>query len=94
LEKDLDFLLQIRKPEAMTLGAAGHLGDDGLMITTATDGRFVHWTSMKLSNLLEDEDRLVAHLEPLPFQEGKPLATTAEDSTELVKASSDELISR
>jgi hypothetical protein len=54
----------------------------------------VHWKGMKLSNLLEDEDRLVAHLEPLPFQEGKPLATTAEDSTELVKASSDELISR
>jgi hypothetical protein len=48
---------------------------------------------MKLSYLLEDEDRLVAHLEPLPFQEGKPLATMAEESTELVKASSDELIS-
>jgi hypothetical protein len=48
---------------------------------------------MKLSDLLEDEDQLVAHLEPLPFQEGKPLATTAEESTELVKASSDELIS-
>jgi hypothetical protein len=49
---------------------------------------------MKLSDLLEDEDRLVAHLEPLPFQEGKPLATTAEESTKLVEASSDELISR
>jgi hypothetical protein len=49
---------------------------------------------MKLSDLLEDEDRLMAHLEPLPFQEGKPLATTAEESTELVEASSDELISR
>jgi hypothetical protein len=49
---------------------------------------------MKLSDLLEDEDQLVAHLEPLPFQEGKPLATTAEESTELVEASSDELISR
>jgi hypothetical protein len=35
----------------------------------------------------------VAHLEPLPFQEGKPLATMAEESTELVEASSDELIS-
>jgi hypothetical protein len=49
---------------------------------------------MKLSDLLEDEDRLVAHLEPLPFQEGKPLATTVEESTELVESSSDELISR
>jgi hypothetical protein len=49
---------------------------------------------MKLSDLLEDEDRLVALLEPLPFQEGKPLATMEEESTELVEASSDELISR
>jgi hypothetical protein len=49
---------------------------------------------MKLSDLLEVEDRLVAHLEPLPFQEGRPLATVAEESTELVDASSDELISR
>jgi hypothetical protein len=49
---------------------------------------------MKLFDLLEDEDRLVAHLEPLPFQEGKPLATMEEESTELVEASSDELISR
>jgi uncharacterized protein YecT (DUF1311 family) len=48
---------------------------------------------MKLSDLLEDEDQLVAHLESLPFQEGKPLATMAEESTKLVKASSDELIS-
>jgi hypothetical protein len=47
---------------------------------------------MKLSDLLKDEDRLVAHLEPLPFQEGRPLATVAEESTKLVKASSDELI--
>jgi hypothetical protein len=35
----------------------------------------------------------VAHLEPLPFQEGGPLATVAEESTELVNTSSDELIS-
>jgi hypothetical protein len=49
---------------------------------------------MKLSDLLEAEDRLVAHLEPLPFQEGRPLATVAEESTELVDVSSDELVSR
>jgi hypothetical protein len=47
---------------------------------------------MKLSDLLEDEDRLVAHLEPFPFQEGRPLDTVVEESTELVEASSDELI--
>jgi hypothetical protein len=75
-------------------GAAGRLGDDGLMITSTPEDRFVHWKGMKLSDLLEDEDQLVAHLEPLPFQEGKPLATTVEESTELVEVSSDELISR
>jgi hypothetical protein len=48
---------------------------------------------MVLSDLLEVEDRLVAHLEPLPFQEGRPLATAAEGSTELVDASSHELSS-
>jgi hypothetical protein len=36
----------------------------------------------------------VAHLEPLPFQEGRPLATVVEESTELVDESSEELISR
>jgi hypothetical protein len=49
---------------------------------------------MKLSDLLEAEARLVAHLEPLPFQEGRPLATVVEELTELVDASSDELVSR
>jgi hypothetical protein len=44
---------------------------------------------MKLSDLLDAEDRLVAPLELLPFQEGRPLATVAEESTELVDASSD-----
>jgi hypothetical protein len=64
------------------------------MITSTPEGRFVHWKGIKLSDLLEDEDQLVVHLEPLPFQKGKPLATMAEESTELVEASSDELISR
>jgi hypothetical protein len=64
------------------------------MITSTLEGRFVHWKGMSLSDLLEVEDRLVAHLEPLPFQEGRPLATVTEESTELVDASSDELVSR
>jgi hypothetical protein len=63
------------------------------MITSIPEGRFVHWRGMELSDLLEAQDRLVAHLEPLPFQEGRPLATVAEESTELVDASSDELVS-
>jgi hypothetical protein len=63
------------------------------MITTTPEGRFMHWKGMKLFDLLKDEDLLVAHLEPLPFQEGRPLATVVEESTKLVKVSSDELIS-
>jgi hypothetical protein len=49
---------------------------------------------MELSDLLEAEGRLVAHLEPLPFQEGRSLATMEEESTELINTSSNELISR
>jgi hypothetical protein len=64
------------------------------MITSTPVGRFVHWKGMKPSDLLEAEDRLVAHLEPLPFQEGRPLATVVEESTELVDEASEELISR
>jgi hypothetical protein len=93
LEEDLDSLLQ--KPEATACrGASGCFGANSLMITSTPEGRFVHWKGMSLSDLLEADDRLVAHLEPLPFQEGRPLATVAEESTELVDASSDELISR
>jgi hypothetical protein len=95
LEKNLDSLLQLGKPEATACrGAAGCFGANGLMITSTPKGCFMHWKGMKLSDLLEAEDRLVAHLEPLPFQEGRPLATVVEEMTELVDASSDEPISR
>jgi hypothetical protein len=80
LEKDLDYLLRIGKPEATARqGAVGRLGDNGLMVTSTPEGYFVHWKGMKHFDLLEDEDRLVAHLKPLPFQEGRPLATLAEE---------------
>jgi hypothetical protein len=95
LEKDLDSLLQLEKPEATARwGATGCFGANSLMITFSPEGHFVHWKGMKLFDLLEAKDGLVAHLEPLPFQEGRPLATVAEESTELVDASFDELISR
>jgi hypothetical protein len=95
LEKDLDFLLQTRGLEAtMCRGASGCFGASDLMITSIPEGCFVHWRGMELSDLLEAEGRLVAHLEPLPFQEGRLLATVAEELTELVDASSDELVSR
>jgi hypothetical protein len=95
LEKDLDFLLQDGKPEATACwGASSCFGAGDLVITSMPEGRIVHWRGMALSDLLEAEGRLVAHLEPLPFQEGRPLATAAEGSTELVDASSHELSSR
>jgi hypothetical protein len=91
LEKDLDFLLQDGRPEATACrGASGYFGTSDLVITSMPEGRIVHWRGMPLSDLLEVEGRLVAHLEPLPFQEGRPLATAAEGSTELVNASSNE----
>jgi hypothetical protein len=93
LEEDLDSLLQ--KPEAIVFrGALGCCGANSLMITSTSEGHFVHWKGMSLSNLLEADDRLVVHLEPLPFQEGRPLATVSEGSTELVDSSSDKLVSR
>jgi hypothetical protein len=64
------------------------------MITSTPVGRFIHWKGMKPFDLLEAKDRLVAYLEPLPFQEGRPLATVVEELTELVDESSEELISR
>jgi hypothetical protein len=95
LKKDLDFLLQVGRPEATACrGASGCFGASDLMITSMPEGRIVHWRGMALSDLLEAEGRLAAHLEPLPFQDGRPLATVAEGSTELVDASSDELTSR
>jgi hypothetical protein len=95
LEKDLDSLLQARRPEATaSRGPSGCFGASDLMITSALNGRIVHWRGMALSDLLEAEGRLVAHLEPLPFQEGRPLATVAEELTELVDTGSDELASR
>jgi hypothetical protein len=82
MEEDLDFLLKLGKPEATACrGASGCFGANGLTITSTPEGCFVHWKGMKLSDLLEAEDRLVAHLEPLPFQEGRPLATVAEELT-------------
>jgi hypothetical protein len=95
LEKDWDCLLQLVGLEAIARwGALGCFGASDLMITSTPKGCFVHWRGMKPSDLLKAEDRLVAHLEPLPFQEGRPLATVVEGSTELVDESSEELISR
>jgi hypothetical protein len=95
LEKYLDLLLRDGNPEATACReASGCFGPGDLMMASSPKRHIVHWKGMKLSNLLEAESRLVAHLEPLPFQEGRPLATAAEESTELVDESSHELSSR
>jgi hypothetical protein len=74
LEKYLDMLLWDGNPEATVCrGASGCSGPGDLVITSLPKGHIVHWRGMVLSNLLEAESRLVAHLEPLPFQEGRPL---------------------
>jgi hypothetical protein len=74
LEKDLDSLLQLGGPEATARrgasGCLGCLGASDLKINSTPEGRFEHWKGMKPSDLLEAEDRLVAHLEPLPFSGG------------------------
>jgi hypothetical protein len=94
LEKDLDLPLRDGNPEATACReASGCSGPGGLVITSSPKGHIVHWRGMMLPNLLEAESQLVAHLEPLPLQEGRPLATAAEESTELVDESSHELSS-
>jgi hypothetical protein len=91
----VDLLLQDGKSEATVCrGASGCSVPGDLVITSLLEGRVVHWRGMMLSDLLKAEGWLVAHLEPLPFQEGRPLATTAEGSTELVDESSHDLSSR
>jgi hypothetical protein len=95
LEEGLDLLLQDGKPEATTCRwALGCSGPGDLMTTSLPKGRIVHWRGMVLSDLLEAEGQLVAHFEPLPCQEGRPLATAVEGSTELVDESSHDLSSR
>jgi hypothetical protein len=95
LEKDLDCLLQVRDPNTTaTREAEDHLVACGMVVTHTPEGRIVHWKGIGLSDLLRHEDRLVAHLDRLPFQEGRALATITEGSTELVETSSDELATR
>jgi hypothetical protein len=64
------------------------------VITSIPEKRLAQWEGFDLSELLDYEDRLVAHLGALPYQEGKPLATIEEEPTEVVDASSDELMAR
>jgi hypothetical protein len=83
LEEDLDRLLKIGEDEATACWGAPILDDSdaepfmgghqGLMITLTPQGRFKYWKGKKPSELLGDDARLVAHLDTLPFQEGRAL---------------------
>jgi hypothetical protein len=53
----------------------------GLVITSTTTGRFVHWPDRKPANLIDNDSRCVAYLEILPFQEGTPLAPNEDKHT-------------
>jgi hypothetical protein len=57
----------------------------GLVITSTPSRRFVYWPDRKPADLTDDNSYCVAYLDPLPFQEGTPLAPTEEHTpTEVV----------
>ena len=62
----------------------------GLVITSTPAGRFVYWPGKKPEDLLEPDSRLIACLDPLPFQHGAPLAPIPEEATatEVISSSS------
>jgi hypothetical protein len=49
------------------------------MITSTPQGRFVYWKGFEPSELLDYESCLVAFMQELPFQEGRPLSPIAEE---------------
>jgi hypothetical protein len=106
LEEDLDRLLKIGKDEATVsreapifndynsdsdYGAVPFMGGhQGAMITSTPQGRFVYWKGKKPSELLGNDARLTAHLDTLPYLEGRPLPTIVGEGTALLDYSSDE----
>jgi hypothetical protein len=50
----------------------------------------MYWKVKKPAKILGDDAHLVAHLDMLPYQEGRPLTTVAEIGVVLVDYSSDE----
>jgi hypothetical protein len=50
----------------------------GLLITSTPTGRFIYWPNRKPADLTGGNSHCVAYLDPLPFQEGTPLAPTEE----------------
>ncbi|RLN12210.1 hypothetical protein C2845_PM09G10430 [Panicum miliaceum] len=94
LEEDLDLLLKLGDedataiPEAPVFDAYTDSDDDhdssavshlGLSITTTALYRFMYWKGMEPSELLDNDARLVATIQELPFQQGRPLSPIQEE---------------
>ena len=63
----------------------------GLVIISTPHGRFVYWPDQKPYDLaMDDNSRLVASLDTLPYQEGAPLPSLQEEGgdTKLLISSS------
>jgi hypothetical protein len=63
----------------------------GLVITSTPASRFVYWPDRKPVDLTDENSRCVAYLDPLPFQEGTPLAPTKEHTPTEVATSDSSL---
>jgi hypothetical protein len=63
----------------------------GLVITSTPTGRFVYWPDRKPADLTGGNSRCVAYLDPLPFQEGTPLAPAGEHTPTEVATSESSL---
>jgi hypothetical protein len=49
-----------------------------MTITSTPQARFVYWKGMEPSELLDDSTHLVAYIQELPYEEGRPLASITE----------------
>jgi hypothetical protein len=73
---EFDFGLDPDEPESETFTIEQPLSGPatGLVITSTPTGRFVCWPDRKPADLTDGNSCCIAYLDPLPFQEGTPLA--------------------
>jgi hypothetical protein len=77
---EFDFVGDPDEPESETYTMEQPLSGpaSGLVITSTPADRFVYWPNRKPADLTDENSRCIAYLNPLPFQEGTPLAPTEE----------------
>jgi hypothetical protein len=88
---EFDFGADLDEPESENHTTEQPLSGpaSGLVITSTPSGRFFYWPDRKLADLTDGNSRCVAYLDPLPFQEGTPLAPAEEHTpTEVVTSDS------